>query len=403
MELTHEDIMPLVAHYHQKLQSVSMSFTRYLYNRINWDSRLICIKGARGIGKTTLLVQRIRRAHPDPDKALYVSLDDLWFTTHRLEDLVTYMYSRGVCAFYFDEVHKYPEWSRAIKNFYDFYPDIKIVYTGSALLAIDHSVADLSRRQSVYTMWGMSFREYLEYEGVLTLEPLSLEQLLKDHVAVSMDISSRIRVLGHFEDYLRRGCYPFYKEAGAEFQSRLAEVIRLVIEVDVPQAEDVSFATVSKMRKLMMVIAENAPLEPNISKLAERLECSRELCLKMLYLLEKATLIKLLFRRQRTYKQMCGPEKVLGGDTSLLSCLTGTANIGTIRETFFVNQTGNIGEITLAEQGDYRIDDRFVFEVGGQGKKFTQIADIPDSYLAVDGIETGYGSRIPLYMFGLLY
>lgn len=395
--------MSLMIRYHQKLRSTSLKFTRYLYDRINWDSRLIGIKGARGVGKTTLLMQRIKRAHPDPEKAIYVSLDDLWFTTHRLEDLVAYLYAHGVNAFYLDEVHKYPEWSRALKNFYDFYPDIRIVYTGSALLAIDHSVVDLSRRQSVYTMWGMSFREYLEYEGILEMQPLKLPQLLKEHVDISMDITSRVKVLQHFEDYLRHGYYPFYKEAGIEFASRLTEVIRLVIEVDVPQSEEISLATISKMRTLMMVMAENAPLEPNISRLAERLECSRELCLKMLYMLDKATLLRLLFMRPRTYKQMRGPEKVLGGDTNILSSLTATTNVGTLRETFFVNQLGNIGEISLAEQGDYRIDGKYLFEVGGKGKKFTQIADIPDSYLAVDGIETGYGARIPLYMFGLLY
>ena len=152
-----------------------------------------------------------------------------------------------------------------------------------------------------------------------------------------------------------------------------------------------------------MVMAENAPLEPNISRLAERLECSRELCLKMLYLLERATLLQLMFHSVRTYKQMRGPEKVLGGDPNILYALTATANIGTLRETFFVNQLSALGEVLLAKQGDYIVDGKFTFEIGGSGKKFTQIADIPDSYLAVDNTLTGYGSRIPLYLFGFLY
>lgn len=403
MSLTYDDITILISRYYQKLNSTRLDFIRYLYNRINWDARIIGIKGARGVGKSTLLMQRIKLFHKNPEDAIYVSLDDMWFSSHTLESLVEFLYSRGIRYFYLDEVHRYPMWSRVIKNLYDFYADINIVYTGSALLAIDHAVADLSRRQSLYSLWGMSFREYLEYENIISLPAVSLPSLLDGHVSLALQLTATIPILRHFESYLEHGYYPFYKENPEDFSMRLEEVIKIVIENDIPETEEISLSTVSKLKTLMMVIAENAPFEPNISKLAERLECSRELCVKMLNLLDRARLLQQMFKHPRTYKQMRGADKVLGGDTNILHALTGKVNIGTSRETFFVNQMRAVGEVVIADHGDYIIDGKYTFEIGGSGKKFSQIADIPDSYLAVDDITTGYGSRIPLYLFGMLY
>ena len=403
MSLTYDNISILISRYYQKLNSTNLNFIRYLYKRINWQARIIGIKGARGVGKSTLLIQRIKMFHKNPEEAIYISLDDMWFSSHSLEDLVEFLYARGIKYFYIDEVHRYPMWNRVIKNLYDFYSDINIVYTGSALLAIDNAVADLSRRQSLYTLWGMSFREYLEYESIISISPISLPELLSGHVALSMQLSNSIPILKHFEDYLDHGYYPFYKENPQDFSMRLAEVVKIVIENDIPVTEEISFSTVTKLKTLMMVIAENAPLEPNISKLAERLECSRDLCVKMLGLLDRSRLIQQMFKHPRTYKQMRGADKILGGDTNILHALTGTVNIGTSRETFFVNQLQAIGEVIIADHGDYIIDGKYTFEIGGSGKKFSQIADIPDSYLAVDNIVTGFGARIPLYLFGMLY
>ena len=403
MSLTYDDISILISRYYQKLNSTNLNFIRYLYDRINWQARIIGIKGARGVGKSTLLIQRIKMFHKNPEEAIYISLDDMWFSSHSLEDLVEFLYARGIKYFYIDEMHRYPMWNRVIKNLYDFYSDINIVYTGSALLAIDNAVADLSRRQSLYTLWGMSFREYLEYESIISISPISLPELLSGHVALSMQLSNSIPILRHFEDYLNHGYYPFYKENPQDFSMRLAEVVKIVIENDIPETEEISFSTVAKLKTLMMVIAENAPLEPNISKLAKRLECSRDLCVKMLGLLDRSRLIQQMFKHPHTYKQMRGADKILGGDTNILHALTGTVNIGTSRETFFVNQLQAIGEVIIADHGDYIIDGKYTFEIGGSGKKFSQIADIPDSYLTVDNIVTGFGARIPLYLFGMLY
>ena len=397
------DIQPLLDRYHYKLRETPMRFKRYLYGDINWNARIIGIKGSRGVGKTTLLLQRIKEAHSNVDEALYVSLDDMWFANNRLEDLVEYIVARGVRYLYLDEIHKYPEWTRVLKNIYDFYSSLKVVYTGSALLAIDHPRVDMSRRQTLYTLEGMSFREFLEYEEVVKLPVVDFQMLLKDHIQIAMDITKGINVIPNFEKYLKYGCYPFYKENREDFDLHLQEIVRQVIEGDIPQCEDVSPLTVRKLKSMLMMIAGNTPFEPNISRLADKLDCSRELCVKMLDLLDRAKLIKLMSMNARNYKQLTGIKKILGGDTNILGALSTEVDTGTKRETFFVNQLSVIGDVTLARQGDFYLDGKYLFEVGGSNKKFTQIADISSSWLAVDGIEIGSGARIPLWMFGLFY
>lgn len=401
MEYT--DIQPLLNVYHRKLAATDLRFKRYLYNEINWNVRLVGIKGARGVGKTTLLLQHIKDSFENVDDALYFSLDNLWFDNHRLEDLIEFLYTHGIVNLYIDEVHRYKNWSSLLKNFYDNYPDLKIVYTGSAMLAIDNSVADLSRRQSLYTLNGLSFREYLEYEDVITVSPVRLEDLLKNHVQIALDITSKVKVLKYFDLYLRSGYYPYYKEAGDDYLMRLGEVVRLVIDDDIPSVEEITYTTAQKIKKLLMVIAQNVPLEPNINKLASQLESSRDQTLKMLYWLDRAGLLWLLTEKQKDYKHLLGPKKVYLNNPNLMFALSGNVSEETMRETFFANQVGTVADLIMPKQGDFLVDETYLFEVGGSRKTFDQIADILNGYLAIDDIEVGNGNRIPLWMFGLLY
>lgn len=401
MEYT--DIQPLLNVYHRKLAATDLRFKRYLYNEINWNVRLVGIKGARGVGKTTLLLQHIKDSFENVDDALYFSLDNLWFDNHRMEDLVEFLYTHGIVNLYIDEVHRYKNWTSLLKNFYDNYPDLKIVYTGSAMLAIDNSVADLSRRQSLYTLNGLSFREYLEYEDVITVPSVRLEDLLKNHVQIALDITSKVKVLKYFDLYLRSGYYPYYKEAGDDYLMRLSEVVRLVIDDDIPSVEEITYTTAQKIKKLLMVIAQNVPLEPNINKLASQLESSRDQTLKMLYWLDRAGLLWLLTEKQKDYKHLLGPKKVYLNNPNLMFALSGSVSEGTMRETFFANQVGTVADLIMPKQGDFLVDETSLFEVGGSRKTFDQIADIPNGYLAIDDIEVGNGNRIPLWMFGLLY
>ena len=401
--MDYADIQPLVNAFHRKLAATDMRFKRYLYDRINWNVRLIGIKGARGVGKTTLLMQHIKETFSNLDEVLYVSLDNMWFNTHSLEELVEFLYTHGVVHIYFDEVHKHKNWTQLLKNFYDSYPDLNIVYTGSAMLAIDNSKTDLSRRQSLYTLNGLSFREYLEYEGIASVPAISLEDLLARHTQYAMEVVSKIKVLKYFDEYLKRGCYPYYKESGEDYPMRVAEVAQLVIESDIPSVEDITYTTILKIKKLLMVIVENVPLEPNINRLSAEMESTRDQTLKMLYLLDRAALLWLLTDKAKDYKHLTGPKKIYLNNTNLMYALSGKISEGTLRETFFANQVGAVSTLTMPKQGDFMADGKYLFEVGGSRKSFDQIADLPNSYLALDDIETGSGCRIPLWEFGCLY
>lgn len=402
--MDYTDIQPLLNTFHRKLAATDLKFKRYLHGQINWDARLLGIKGARGVGKTTMLLQHIKETAGNLDEVFYVSLDNMWFQTHSILELVEFLYTRGVTRIYFDEVHKYPDWTVLLKNLYDNYPDLHIVYTGSAMLAIDHSKSDLSRRQSLYTLHGLSFREYLEYEGILSMRPVTLGELLENHIGYAMEITSKIKVLKHFGQYLDSGYYPYYKEAGKDYLMRIGEVSQLVIDSDIPAVEEtITYTTRQKIKKLLMVIAENVPLEPNISKLAASLESTRDQTLKMLYWLDRAALLRLLTDKTKDYKHLTGPKKIYLDNTNLMNALGSKISKGTQRETFFANQAGAVSSLLMPKQGDFLADGKYLFEVGGQQKTFNQIADQPDSYLAIDDIEVGNGNRIPLWLFGCLY
>lgn len=401
MELA--DIRPIVEFYHSKLSQVSLDFKRYLYPQINWDSSVIGIMGERGVGKTTMLLQRIKEKYANPDDTFYISLDHYWFGTHELQDLIKFMYKRGITEFYIDEVHKYKGWSGILKTLVDELHDLRIVYTGSSLLEIDNAKVDMSRRQTPYTLKGMSFREYLEYGGILKMNAVTPEELLANHVPIAMDIVSKTKVLVAFDTYLHTGVYPFYRDAGKDFLVRLKEVVDTVIESDLPAVEKITYDTVDKCKKLLMIIAENVPLQPNVNKLATSLGTTRDTLLKLLYKLDKAEILELLTVELKSYKKLVNPEKIYLGNTNLMYALSPKIEIGTLRETFFIDQCASVGTVQMPPKGDFLVNGKYLFEVGGEGKTFDQIADIPNSYLAVDGIETGYGARIPLWMFGLLY
>ena len=403
--MEYQDILPLVNQFNNKLTMVDLTFKRYLHQKINWKARLIGIKGARGVGKSTLWLQHIKESFPDTQKVFYASLDDLWFRAHDLLELVEYLYTHGFTHLFLDEVHKLSHWSQYIKNIYDSYPQLHIVYTGSSMLEIDHSKVDLSRRQMLYTLRGLSFREYLDFEGVGTFPVVSVEELLESHLSIAMEIVSHIRVLQYFDRYLQMGHYPFYKESTSvdDYHSRLREVANVVVESDMPAVEEITYATVQKAKQLLMVIAPNVPLQPNISRLSQELEVTPSQCLKILYLLDRAGLLLLLTKEQKDYKHLAKPGKIFLGNGNLMYALSSVVNLGTCRETFFANQLSAIGQLTMPEKGDFLLNGKYLFEVGGSSKDFRQIANIPDSYLAVDDVEIGHLNRIPLWMFGMLY
>lgn len=390
--------------YNRRLQGTPEGFKRYLIDKIDWRDNLIAIKGAKGTGKTTMLLQHIKESFTDKDKALYLSLDNLWFETHSINDLVEYHYTHGGTHLFLDEVHYYSKWKTLIKNINDDYPGLHVVYTGSSMLKIDSGVADLSRRQLPYTLHGMSFREYLLYEGLVEMEPISLDLLLRDHRRIAEDIlSNGMKILPAFGEYLRYGYYPFYKSVYSGFEIRLQQVVNHVLENDYPIIEGVEQSTIRKTKRMFMILAEQVPQTPNMSNLYNELETDRNQGLKMLYALEKAGLLALLSDKPKHIDKLSRPEKIFMDNSNLMYAYAMAPNIGTVRETFFLSQLAVDHSVTYPAKGDFLVDGKYLFEVGGRKKSFEQIKDVADSYLAVDDTEIGHHNRIPLWMFGLLY
>lgn len=388
---------------HRNVEKVSMKFQRELLHSINWKARIIGIKGPKGVGKSTLLKQRIKEAFRDDGKALYVSLDNMWFANNTLADLVEYHYTHGGTHLFLDEVHKYPHWQTYIKNIYDDYPTMNVVFTGSSLLKIEKGEGDLSRRVAMYTMNGLSFREFLMFEDALHFEKLKLDDILSRHLQIATEISDKLHVLPYFENYCKYGYYPFYKEDLEGFHAKLMEVAQQTIEMDMPAVEKVEYNTTQKLKKLLGIIALQVPFTPKMEELYSQLETSREQGLKLLDLLEKGALLGQLKTRVKAIKQMSAPEKLYLDNPNLMYAFNRYPEIGTVRETFFYSQTVHTQELNAPKHGDFLIDGVHTVEVGGSDKRFGQIKDLPDSYLAIDGVEFGRGNKIPLWLFGFLY
>lgn len=391
--------------YNRLLEETNCIYLRYLYSQIEWEERLIGIKGARGVGKTTMLLQHIKLTFSDWSKAFYVSLDNIWFSTHTLQELTEYLYTHGVTHIFIDEVHRYPGWIKAVKNIYDSYPSLHIVFTGSSLLEIDNAEADLSRRLRSYHLEGLSFREYLAISGAAQLETLSLDDILMRHQQIAAGIASKLKVLPHFERYVQQGYYPFFLETSSltSYYERIQKIITTVIENDIPAVEKIEYETLQKSKRLLALLAQMKPFTPNISSLCDALSTTRNQLIRLLFLLHRAALLRLLYTDRKDLKALGKPEKILFNNPNLMHALTTNADTGTIRESLFAAMLAQGHTIQYPKQGDLLINNKYLFEVGGKNKGFDQIKDIPNSFVVADGIEIGFGNRIPLWMFGLLY
>ncbi|MEJ8780133.1 MULTISPECIES: ATP-binding protein [Butyricimonas] len=394
----------LIRNYIRLIDSTPVNFQRYLYNTIDWQDRLIGITGARGTGKTTLLLQYIKNNFTDRTRAIYVSLDNIWFAKNSLTDLVEYFYTHGGTHLFLDEVHRYPNWSIEIKNIYDSYPEIHIIFTGSSILEIYKSNADLSRRAIHYHLQGLSLREYLKFEHDIDLPPLSLSDILNNHLNIASEITSKIKILPLFEEYLKQGYYPFYKENSKNYLLRLQNMINTILDYDLPAVENIEYTTLLKIKKILMIISSLVPFTPNMTSLSAEIETNRTSSIKYLSFLEKAKLIKMLPSSKKGMNSLNKPEKIYLDNTNLLYALT-TSNIndGNKRETFFANQVAMNHTLTIPPKGDFLVDNIYTFEIGEKNKNYDQIKDIPDSYVVFDNAETGFGNKIPLWLFGMMY
>lgn len=394
----------LIRTYKKRLAEIPMRFHRFLFSEIDWEQPLIGIKGQRGTGKTTMMLQRIKATDPTGEKSLYVSLDNIWFANHTLIDLAEAMLNKGVTHLYLDEVHRMLGWERQIKNLYDSYPEFHVVFTGSSLLVIDHSIGDLSRRVSMHNLPGLSFREFLMFEGHDCPEPLKLDDVLYSHEKIAASISSVTDVLPLFGKYLRKGYYPFYHSMKTDdYYSRLEQTVTTVIESDIPAVEKkIDYETLIKAKRLVSIISASLPYIPNMSTLAGVMGTNRNQLLKLFDLLERAGIIRQLFAGLKSPKSLAKPQKILLDNSSLMYALD-IPQIGAARESTLASFLSVHHQVEFAKAGDFIVDGRYLFEVGGKAKGFAQIRNIPDSFVAADDIEFGFGNKIPLWLFGFLY
>jgi len=386
------------------IKGVNLDFIRYLYEQLPWNERLIGIKGSRGVGKTTLLLQYIKQEYEFSDKALYVSLDDLYFSENRLIDFIDDFVSKGGEHLFIDEVHKYKNWSVELKNAYDYHPKLKIVFTGSSLLEILNSRADLSRRALVYNMQGLSYREFLNFRYDKDIESVSFDDLLANHRQLSISISEEVKPLAYFEEYLRIGYFPFYNDNEDFYQKRLQEIINMILEIELPLLRNTDISIISKIKQMLYVVSQSVPFKPNITALASKVQVTRKTILSYLNYLSDAEILNLVYNDTSRISLLQKPEKLYLENTNYIYAIRNTKpNIGSLRETFFLNQLSQNHTITYPKQGDFMIDNKYLFEIGGKGKDFKQIAGIENSFIAADDIEYSFGNKIPLWLFGFLY
>lgn len=387
------------------ISNVSMNIVRDIMNDISWDKQLVAIRGSRGVGKTTLMRQYIKRNYGiNADKALYCVMDSMYFTNHSLLDLADRFHQFGGEHLFLDEVHKYPNWSREVKEIIDLYPDIKITFTGSSLIQILNADADLSRRVLTYMMEGLSFREYLHFYKNIKLPRYTLNYILDNPDEVCTKVNEVCRPQKFFEEYLKVGYYPFYDGDEFEYYNRIENVISFIIEQEMTQFCNIEPAYTRKLKALLMFLSDNLPYEINIAKLSSYLEINKLTTLSYLSNLQRAELLHLLYADNKSVTKMQKPDKIYLHNTNILYALSQQSNIGTIRECFAVNQLSVSHTIEYGKKsGDFKVDGKITFEVGGHDKSFDQIADIPDSYILADNIEYPIGKKLPLWVIGLTY
>ena len=385
-----------------------MDFMRRFAEQVDWSLRLVIIKGPKGVGKSTLMQQYIKRHFsPDDRHVLYCSADSSYFTNHTLIDTAERFYRIGGRHLFIDEVHKYENWSREVKDIYDLHRDLHLVLSGSSLLQLNDGQTDLSRRMVEYPMPGLSMREFLQMDRGIEIDPISLESLLEAPNAYCNEVKRHCHPLEHFPRYLKYGYYPFYFESRTSYQGRLEAVVNYIIESELTRFRSLEVGNTRKIKALLKVLSQMVPYEVDIAKLSKNIGIQRPTTLKYLHNLEEAALIQRLFTDIDSVSDLQKPDKILLDNSNLLHTISDRVpEIGTVRETFFCNQLTSAGhrvEYGGLKTGDFRVDSDIVVEVGGREKGFSQLKDESRGYVAADDIDSATLRKIPLWAFGFLY
>lgn len=387
------------------LKEIASEYKRYLYRMVDFNSQMIGIVGARGVGKTTLLLQYLQELKQSREsyKSLYFSYDHPTNVTIKLIELAEEFVKIGGEFLLIDEIHKYENFSLDLKAIYDFYPKLKVIFTGSCAVSIYNSQADLSRRVVLYPMNGLSYREFLELKLKLHLPSFTLDEILKNHIEIADDLQKDFLPLEHMQEYLTFGYYPFYFKDQNQYLRQLNAVINQTIDIDLVNLGLVKSSFTNKLKKLLLIISESNPFELNITKVAANIEVSRNTLYAYLHHLEKGGLLNIIASSKKGITKLSKPEKLYLNNTNMFYTFTAESKLGTLRETFFVSQTKALYTVEVSERGDFVVDNRHTFEVGGKGKSFAQIKEMPNSYLVIDTDFTENKNKIPLWLFGFLY
>lgn len=384
--------------YTDKYNQIGTDFVRYLYDEIDWNSRLIVIVGARGVGKTTMILQHIKMTNTK-NESLYVAADNTYFSTNSLYDVASSFAKNGGKVLYIDEVHKYENWSKEVKMMYDYLPDLKVIVTGSSILdIIKGSDADLSRRAIRYTLEGLSFREYLNFSLGLNIRQYSLDEIIAGKVELPKEVN---HPLVYFKEYLSKGYFPFFAEDN--YHTRLENIVNMTIEVDIPTYAKMNISTARKLKKLLYVISHSVPFKPNFSEIGRAISADRGVVADYMVYMEKA---KLLQQLEVGSEGMAAVEKVdkiyLGNTCFIYALADGNLEVGNIRETFFFRALSVRQKVLSSPVSDFLVDGH-TFEVGGKSKKQKQIKNVDDAFVVKDDIENGYLNILPLWTFGMNY
>ncbi len=388
------------------LRTTSMDIIRDFMKSVNWDAPMLCIRGARGVGKSTLIRQYIKMNYPEgSEEVLYCSLDWVYFSQHSILEVAEKFYKQGGKLLILDEAHKYEHWSQEIKEISEVYPDLKIIISGSSLLKLLDGDADLSRRCRGYNMPGLSYREFLAfYKGIL-FPAYSLEDIINNAKSIAAEITNRCRPLQYFQEFMKYGYYPFYLSNPTDYYFLIEQTINYIIDVELPQQRNINPSNCRKIKALLNIMAQQVPFEVDIAKLATTTNLQRNTVIEYLNHMSDAKLINLLYSDINSIKKMQKPDKIYLENPNLIYTLaTQPVKIGTVRECYTINQLSNHHTIEYGKNnGDFKIDGKWLFEVGGANKSYKQIANIPNSYILADDIETPIGNKIPLWLIGFTY
>lgn len=386
----------LVQRFRKLISETDTAFLRYNHKSIDWNDRMIAIVGARGVGKTTLILQHIKLHHNEND-TLYVSADDFYFTEHKLLDFAEEFSRMGGKYLFVDEIHKYSGWSKEMKLIYDYLPDLKVVFTGSSILDIFRGTDDLSRRVLLYKMYGMSFREYLNMYYGVELPVYTLEDVLNHKIKADVVEYP----LAKFKEYLQNGYYPFAGQGN--YSERLVQTVNTILETDIPLFARLNVGMAAKLRHLLTVLAKSVPFKPNYSALANIIGIDRQTLTDYIIYMEKAGLVKQLYNATGGVRGLGKVTKLYLENTNLAYVLgSSVPDIGNLRETFFLNQLSVLHDVVASAKSDFQVG-KYTFEIGGRKKGTAQVLGIEDAFVVKDDIEYGFGTTVPLWQFGFLY